>query len=86
MTGQNRLPYPRQRKTNGKVAMGRRNVGCSSGGIIPSEVAKKAYKLGREIGRRRHGLITGACPGLPHEAVKGAKSVGVYRGWGLPGP
>ena len=76
MTGQNRLPYPRQRKTNGKVAMGRRNVGCSSGGMIPSEVAKKAYKLGREIGRRRHGLITGACPGLPHEAVKGAKSVG----------
>ena len=24
----------------------------SSGGIIPSEIAKKAYKLGREIGRR----------------------------------
>jgi hypothetical protein len=25
----------------------------SSGGIIPSEVAKRVYKLGREIGRRR---------------------------------
>ena len=50
----------------------------SSGGIIPSEVAKRVYKLGKEIGRRRHVLITGACPGLPHEAVKGAKSeVGV---------
>jgi uncharacterized protein (TIGR00725 family) len=48
----------------------------SSGGIIPSEVAKKAYKLGKEIARRRHVLVTGACPGLPHEAVKGAKSVG----------
>jgi hypothetical protein len=48
----------------------------SSGGVIPSEVAKKVYKLGKEIGRRRHVLITGACPGLPHEAVKGAKSVG----------
>ena len=25
----------------------------SSGGIIPSEIAKKAYKLGRETGRRQ---------------------------------
>jgi len=28
VTGQNRLPYTRQRETNGKVAIGRRNVGC----------------------------------------------------------
>jgi len=48
----------------------------SSGGMIPSEAAKKVNELGKEIGRRGHVLITGACPGLPHEAVKGAKSVG----------
>lgn len=48
----------------------------SSGGIIPSGAARKVYELGREIGRRRHVLITGACPGLPHEAAKGAKSAG----------
>jgi uncharacterized protein (TIGR00725 family) len=48
----------------------------SSGGLIPPEVSQKLYKLGQEIGRRRYVLITGACPGLPHMAVKGAKSAG----------
>ena len=48
----------------------------SSGGVIPPEVSQKLYELGKEIGRRRYVLITGACPGLPHEAVKGAKSTG----------
>jgi uncharacterized protein (TIGR00725 family) len=61
-----------------KSILPRMTVGVmgSSGGMIASEVTKKVYKLGREIARRRHVLITGACPGLPHEAVKGAKSVG----------
>jgi len=36
----------------------------------------KVFRLGQEIARRRCVLITGACPGLPHEAVKGAKSEG----------
>ena len=48
----------------------------SSGGVIPPEVLKKVYELGKEIGRRKYVLITGACPGIPHEAVKGAKSMG----------
>lgn len=48
----------------------------SSGGVIPRDVARKVYVLGKEIGRRRYVLVTGACPGLPHEAVKGAKSAG----------
>ncbi len=47
----------------------------SSGGNIPPEVARKAYELGKEIGRRRYVLVTGACPGLPQEAVKGARSM-----------
>ncbi len=48
----------------------------SSGGSISPEVSQKVYELGKQIGHRRYVLITGACPGLPHEAVKGAKSEG----------
>lgn len=48
----------------------------SSGGTIPQEISRRVYELGKEIGRRRYVLITGACPGLPHDAVKGAKSMG----------
>lgn len=48
----------------------------SSGGTISPDVSQKVYELGKEIGRRRYVLITGACPGLPHEAVKGSKSMG----------
>ena len=48
----------------------------SSGGIIPPEISRKVYELGKEIGLRRHVLITGACPGLPHEAARGARSAG----------
>lgn len=47
----------------------------SAGGKIAPEVLKNCYKLGQEIGRRGYVLVTGACPGLPHEAVKGAKSM-----------
>ncbi len=48
----------------------------SAGGQIAPEVWQKAHDLGRVIGRRGYVLITGACPGLPHEAAKGAKEVG----------
>ena len=36
----------------------------------------KAIALGRAISQRDCLLITGACPGLPHLAAKGAKQVG----------
>lgn len=48
----------------------------SAGGEIDPEVARLAQQLGQEIGERDCVLITGACPGLPHEAVLGAKAVG----------
>jgi uncharacterized protein (TIGR00725 family) len=50
----------------------------SSGGVIESQVLQKAYELGREIGRRGYTLVTGACPGIPHASVKGAKSAGGF--------
>ncbi|MEW5806398.1 MAG: hypothetical protein AB1756_03480 [Acidobacteriota bacterium] len=50
-----------------------------SAGGKPSRVAfRKAFRLGQEIAGRGFVLVTGACPGLPHEAVKGARSKGGF--------
>jgi len=48
----------------------------SAGGDPGEEAYNKVFRLGQEIARRGYVLITGACPGLPHQAIKGAKSVG----------
>lgn len=45
----------------------------SAGGDIGEDVIKSIRRLGAEIARRGYVLITGACPGIPQEAVKGAK-------------
>jgi uncharacterized protein (TIGR00725 family) len=50
----------------------------SAGGHIPDDVMKRAYRLGQEIARRGNVLVTGACPGIPHESVKGAKNAGGF--------
>ena len=48
----------------------------SSGGNLSEEVLRKAYRLGEAIAERDAILITGGCPGLPYEAVRGAKATG----------
>lgn len=48
----------------------------SSGGKLAPELCEKMCRLGAAIAQRGHVLITGACPGLPHEAVKGASGAG----------
>lgn len=48
----------------------------SAGGKIVPEIAKQCRKLGRAIAERDCIMITGACPGLPHEAVLGAREAG----------
>jgi predicted Rossmann-fold nucleotide-binding protein len=48
----------------------------SSGGELSDEVRRKVYRLGEAIAERDAILITGGCPGLPYEAVKGAKAKG----------
>jgi len=49
-------------------------MGSASGPQIePAAVRERARALGREIGKRGHIFINGACPGLPHEALLGAK-------------
>ncbi|NLO74955.1 MAG: hypothetical protein GX100_12710 [candidate division WS1 bacterium] len=58
----------------------RRTVGVmgSAGGVLPAQVREKCYRLGQVIARHDCLIVTGACPGLPHEAVLGAKSEGAF--------
>ncbi len=56
-----------------KLTMG---VVGSSGGELSAEVREKAYQLGEAIAEQDAILITGGCPGLPYEAVRGAKAKG----------
>jgi uncharacterized protein (TIGR00725 family) len=46
----------------------------SAGGRLSESALQKAFEMGRAIALRGCVLVTGACPGLPHHAVKGAKS------------
>jgi uncharacterized protein (TIGR00725 family) len=62
------LPFPR-------LTIG---VMGSAGGSLLPEVCGRVRELGASIARRGYVLITGACPGLPHEAVLGAKSQGGF--------
>src|SRR3990170_5835255 len=48
----------------------------SSGGTLSEAVLQKAYRLGEAIAESDAILITGGCPGLPYEAVRGAKAKG----------
>lgn len=48
----------------------------SSGGDLGDDVRRKTYQLGEAIAERDAILITGGCPGLPYEAVRGAKAKG----------
>ena len=48
----------------------------SAGGEFAAEVMDKAFQLGEEIARHDCIILTGACPGLPHQAVLGAQQHG----------
>ena len=48
----------------------------SAGGKLSDESRALCRELGRQIGKHNCIIITGACPGLPHEAVLGAKEYG----------
>jgi uncharacterized protein (TIGR00725 family) len=50
----------------------------ASGGALSEETRQRAYRLGEAIAARDVILITGGCPGLPYEAVRGAKSKGGF--------
>ena len=48
----------------------------SSGGDLTPETRALVYELGVAIADKDAILITGGCPGLPYEAVRGAKAAG----------
>lgn len=48
----------------------------SAGGALTSSCLELCRELGRAIAESGCCLLTGACPGLPHEAVLGAKAAG----------
>ena len=48
----------------------------SAGGNAEPVIAEACLALGRTIAERGCCLLTGACPGLPHDAVLGAKQAG----------
>lgn len=50
-------------------------MGSASGPLDVVSLAA-AYDLGRAVAERDCVLITGGCPGLPYEAVRGAKDAG----------
>lgn len=47
----------------------------ASGGNLTDEVRQRVYRLGEAIADRDAILVTGACPGLSYEAVRGAKPI-----------
>ncbi|MBI4129483.1 LOG family protein [Candidatus Peregrinibacteria bacterium] len=54
-------------------------MGSATGPQIEDPKAREAARvLGREIAKRGHVLINGACPGLPNEALLGAKEEGGF--------
>lgn len=48
----------------------------SAGGDLKPEVLEKAREMGRCLARHDTIVVTGSAPGLPHEAVLGAKEIG----------
>jgi uncharacterized protein (TIGR00725 family) len=63
----------RERLTGAQVRIG--VMGAATEPTDPG-VAARCRRLGRTIAERGACLLTGACPGLPHESVLGAKDVG----------
>ncbi len=64
-------------KTKRKLKIG--VMGSASGPSTSREIAVKASKeVGRAIALKDCLLLTGACPGLPHEALCSAKAEGGY--------
>jgi uncharacterized protein (TIGR00725 family) len=50
----------------------------ASGGTLSEKIRAHAHRLGQAIAARDAILITGGCPGLPYEAVRGAKAKGGF--------
>jgi uncharacterized protein (TIGR00725 family) len=67
------VPVTRDPLTGVQIRIG---VMGSAGGAADPVVLGRCRQLGRAIAKRGCCLLTGACPGLPHEAALGAKEAG----------
>ena len=67
-----KLPMRRDPVTGVQIRIG---VMGAASGPVDAGVAALSRRLGRTIAERGACLLTGACPGLPHESVLGAKEV-----------
>ncbi|MBO9541582.1 hypothetical protein J7643_13420 [bacterium] len=67
------LPAPATSHQEPRLVFG--VMGAASGEMSP-EALDLAYRLGGAIARAGCAILTGACPGLPHRAVLGAKAEG----------
>jgi len=72
-TVQPRRAIARDRLTGVQVRIG---VMGSAGGDLGTLIVERCRELGRAIAERGCCLLTGACPGFPHEAVLGAREAG----------
>ena len=72
------MPKPVVNEKTSESPFPRMTVGVmgSAGGNLNAEVCQRVRNLGTAIAKRGYVLVTGACPGLPHESVKGAKEKG----------
>lgn len=68
----------RSREFDGGAAPMRLTIGAmgSAADDEPGERRQAAYGLGKAVAERGFILITGACPGLPYEAARGARDAG----------
>ena len=48
----------------------------SSGGELSTDVRKRSFELGVAIAEAGCSCVTGACPGLPYDAARGAQAAG----------
>ncbi|HEY9899892.1 MAG TPA: hypothetical protein V6D00_11970 [Pantanalinema sp.] len=67
------MPVPAKERQEPRLVFG--VMGAASGQMSP-EALELAYRLGGAIARAGCTVLTGACPGLPHQAVLGAKAEG----------
>jgi len=71
--------FPSRYSTNSEeVADIKTKIGVmgSAGGEFAAEVIDRAFRLGEEIAKHDCIIMTGACPGLPQQAVLGAQKHG----------
>jgi uncharacterized protein (TIGR00725 family) len=68
-------PNPRRSRDSFTGHQIRIGVMGSAGGELEPDVADHCRVLGRAIAKHGCCLLTGACPGLPHEAVLGAREL-----------